>query len=482
MQGSAPTNGTVRITDHSNRPRDVDLADAFLKGVAVRPDHLDLTPARIGSDWIVASFLSGVRLELWRTSEGLWFALDPGRREGVVLDLDQVHDLRPLPPVTVEARNFRALVRTSWVPTRVCSLVGRNGSGKSTLFSLLGMFRGFWLRGASDTVSFNHGSFGLRSWKSRDEDPVAVALTVGDLRWELQLLTQGATVSDRPGEKVTLGGEVLLSRDPLSPHVHYRGKEYRIPENDSRVAIKFIFDQQDRGDELDTLVRVLSSIRVYQDYDVPTLKLNGSRSMGDLYLHPGVQNALTVLRNWRDRRDLKPQYQFVMESLRLAFPEVCSDVEFEVAGQTTQINLIDPASQTVFPLGLAPNGWVTGLLHLMAVAGAQKGSLIAIDDFGNDLHPYAIREIVRAIRDWAECRDLLVCLATHSPVLLNEFSEDPDSVFVMDSREDERPLPLTSLYDNPAWLARFSLGRLYEHGEFGGQRPVTGQSQASAGE
>jgi predicted ATPase len=107
--------------------------------------------------------------------------------------------------------------------------------------------------------------------------------------------------------------------------------------------------------------------------------------------------------------------------------------------------------------------------------------LIAIDDFGNDLHPYAIRAIVEAIQDWSETRDLTVCLASHSPVLLNEFKERPDSVFVMQSELLERPVPLTELYD-PDWLARFSLGRLYEHGEFGGQRPVPVDVTATEGD
>ena len=61
-----------------------------------------------------------------------------------------------------------------------------------------------------------------------------------------------------------------------------------------------------------------------------------------------------------------------------------------------------------------------------------RGSLIAIDDFGNDLHPYAIRALTEAFRDWAEERDLIVCLASHSPVLLDEFKEQPGSVFVME--------------------------------------------------
>ena len=63
----------------------------------------------------------------------------------------------------------------------------------------------------------------------------------------------------------------------------------------------------------------------------------------------------------------------------------------------------------------------------------------------------------------------MLCLASHSPVLLDEFKEHPGAVFVMERGADTSPVPLTELYD-PDWLARFSLGKLYEHGEFGAQR------------
>jgi predicted ATPase len=155
--------------------------------------------------------------------------------------------------------------------------------------------------------------------------------------------------------------------------------------------------------------------------------------------------------------------------LQSAFPEVFADLDFHVAGLTVAVDLIDPKSNQPCPLALASDGWITGLLHLTAVAGARRGSIIAIDDFGNDLHPFAIRALTQAFRDWAEERDLIVCLASHSPVLLDEFAEQPSSVFVMEPGQEKSPVHLTELYE-PDWLARFSLGRLYEHGEFGGQR------------
>ena len=66
--------------------------------------------------------------------------------------------------------------------------------------------------------------------------------------------------------------------------------------------------------------------------------------------------------------------------------------------------------------------------------------MVAVDDFGNDLHPFAIRALTEALRDWAEERQLVVCLASHSPVLLDEFKEEPGSVFVMEHGLENRPV------------------------------------------
>jgi predicted ATPase len=371
--------------------------------------------------------------------------------------------------MTFETRNYRALRRTCWKPSGVCVVVGPNGAGKTTLLILLEFLRNAYLRGAASAIDQIGGVYGLRSWAAPADEPVLVALTVGDLRWELQLTVQGPTLSHQLVERVTRGDEVILSRAALSDPLVYRGAERKIPDHDPRPGIKIVADA-DNPEELAPLTRALASTRVYRNYNLPMLQQNGSRHGGDLDLHPTGRNALTVLRNWRDRRDLKLQYDFVVTRLKSAFPQVFEDLDFHVAGLTVTVNLVDPTWHETFPLALAPDGWITGLLHLMAIAGAPDGSVVAIDDFGNDLHPFAIRVLTEALRDWAEERNVVVCLASHSPVILDEFKDEPGSVFVMEHDLEERPVPLTDLFE-PDWLARFSLGRLYEHGEFGGQQP-----------
>src|SRR6202030_3477841 len=166
------------------------------------------------------------------------------------------------------------------------------------------------------------------SWGAPDDEPVLVALTLDDLRWELQLTVQGPTLSNRLGEQVTRAEEVILSRAALSNRLVFRGVEHPILDHDQRPAIRIQADAND-PEELSPLIRALTSTRVYRNYNLWGLQTNGSRHGGDLYLHPTGQNAFTVLRNWRDRRDLKPQYDFVVTRLRSAFPQVFEELEFQ---------------------------------------------------------------------------------------------------------------------------------------------------------
>ena len=355
--------------------------------------------------------------------------------------------------ISLEARNYRRLNRTVWSPTGVCALVGPNGAGKTTLLTALEFLHNAFVRGAASALDPVGGVYGLRSWGTDDDDPVMLAFTFGQLRWELQLTAKGPTLSEQLGERVTLGSETILSRVVLSQRVVYRDKEHAAAAGDERVGLRIVNDAES-PDELVPLVNAIKAIRVYRSYNLWSLQRNGSRHGNDLYLHPSGQNAFTVLRNWRDRRELRKQHDFVVNGLRSAFPDIFTDLDFHVAGLTITADLIDASSKEVCPLALAPDGLLTGLLHLTAIAGAQPDSFIAIDDFGNDLHPYAIRDLTNSIREWGDEQNLTVCLASHSPVLLDEFNESPHDIFVMEHDLDSRSVPLTKLCDED-WLGAF---------------------------
>ena len=162
---------------------------------------------------------------------------------------------------------------------------------------------------------------------------------------------------------------------------------------------------------------------------------------------------------------------FVIDGLRLAFPETFEALEFEHAGQTVGARLFAPGSSSSIGHYFAPDGLMVALLHLAAVASAAEGALISIDEFETSLHPYAIRALLEVIGEWCASRSISVLIATHSPVVLDRFKETPDRVLVMDPREETTPIPLDKLRD-PEWLAHFSLGDLYVHDEYAAQHRV----------
>jgi len=156
----------------------------------------------------------------------------------------------------------------------------------------------------------------------------------------------------------------------------------------------------------------------------------------------------------------KERYEFVIEVLREAFPHFFDDVDFERAGQTISLRLFQPNSDKPISVFSASNGFLVALLNLMAVCSVPDGGIVAIDEPENGLHPYAIRTIIAAIRDRAAEHNLTVLLATHSPVVLNQFKEEPEKVYVMEQNEAEQLIRLDKHRD-PDWLIHFSLGDLY---------------------
>jgi predicted ATPase len=139
-------------------------------------------------------------------------------------------------------------------------------------------------------------------------------------------------------------------------------------------------------------------------------------------------------------------------------------LDFESAGQIVSARFYMPRNERPIPFHLAPTGLLAGLLHLTAVASVEDGATVAIDEFENSLHPHAIRVLIEHIRERAAKLNLTVLLASHSPVVLDQFRDCPSQAIVMDPVNP--PTPLDKIED-PEWLAQFSLGELYAHENIG---------------
>lgn len=373
--------------------------------------------------------------------------------------------------VRLQIQNLASLRQIDFeIPEGLSVLVGPNGSGKSTLLGVLEVLRQAYERGLADAVSrYFGGAAYLRHYGAPREAPLTLQLCMDALAWSLELRTTSGSLDQASPESLSLNDEVLLQREPGSAEVRYRGR--RLPSAE-RMALRTAFEHDPGDENLQKLNSFIKGYRAYRSYNYQLLDLMqyGSRGTTDRSLDPDARNAFSVLRNWVLQRPLRPRYEFVRDSLRTAFPGYFDDFDFDLAGDTVTLKIITARwGESPVPIARESTGFVLSLLGLCAVASGEHGGMVAIDEIENSLHPAAIQRLIECIREYAQDNRLRVLLATHSPVVLDQFRDEPSQVFVMQTGELPLPIQLTRLL-NSEWLQQFSLGRLYTSLDFGAPR------------
>jgi predicted ATPase len=371
--------------------------------------------------------------------------------------------------------NFGCLERVQWQPDGVCALVGPNGAGKSTLLQAVG-FLGAFQREGLDAAALSVGSGTLGSLKRSGSLPsewLRLRAELDGCAWEVRLAVANGMVEMPTAENVFVDGAPVLNQPHGASHVNYRDRAFaRSPTNRHRSALALALESNpgDADPRLATLASRIAACRCYSYEHLAPLRRSGSNADAASELDPSGKNAFSVLRNWRaGSREHVERDRFVRDTLRDAFPETFADYDFVSAGPVVFARFYGPgSSDPTFPAATA-HGVLVGMLHLAAIASAPDGSIVAIDEFENGLHPHAIRALLGAIRERAGARGLTVVLATHSPTLLNCFDAEPERVFVIERSPESQPRALTEVKKRE-WLAHFALGDLYSGERIGGPK------------
>jgi len=369
------------------------------------------------------------------------------------------------PSFTLHVRNLRALRQVDWIPAPLSLLIGANGAGKTTLMQILKLLHVAYERGLPEAVTQVLGGSGnLRSWDAPEAESVELGLTIGEAKWRVRLSSREGSVDYLAEEHLLDGERQVFSRDGLGVFL-YGGERI---EPTPQLGLRALTDRGAHEPSVRAIAAFLRRIAVYHDPDLWALRWQGSNTSEDRVLNSRGSNVLALLRRWQQERVHRHRYQFVLEGLNAAFPNIVSDMDFQEAGNTLVARFYHPGEEIPTPLAAEANGVLQLLLLLCQVAEAEDESLIAIDEPENGLHPYALRAFLRRVGAWARQHKLTVLLATHSTVLLDEFSAMPEQVFVMKPTEPGTAVPtaLDQLCDR-AWLEGFKLGDLYEQGEIG---------------
>jgi predicted ATPase len=369
-------------------------------------------------------------------------------------------------PLSFYVANYRALRRVFWAPDGVCALVGPNGAGKSTLLDVVQLLRHVVEHGLVRALDYRGGIASLRHFAAPPGEGISFQVEFDKVKWLLGCDARTLMTTGKYAEELFLDNEPRGSRPLNSNEVTIN--ETRI-QADERSVLRIAADTPSIAPAVQPLLTVIQGYRCYADYHLAHIRENGSPLSSEKVLDVHGRNVFSVLRNWRDTRADRVRFDFVMGSLRALFPDVFADLDFETAGTTVSARVVAPRPDTSYPVTFAANGLLVALLHLCAVASVPEGGMVAIDELENALHPYAISRLIEAFREWSDRTRSTVLLATHSPVVLDQFRDCPEQIYVMEQAQETNPVPLSQVRD-PEYLSHFSLGDLYTHLEFGAPR------------
>ena len=260
----------------------------------------------------------------------------------------------------------------------------------------------------------------------------------GMIRVHLEGETVGVRTRSIGADTLTPGQSVLHEiRDPaLNPEITRVRRQF----DDARL-----FREWNMGR--------LSEIRRPQQTDGPNEFLEEDFS--------NLALVINRLQGWAAIREIEENLEY--------FYDLYEQVGVRIDTNTAQLWVREKGLSSVVPATRLSDGTLRFLALLAILCHPEPPRLICIEEPELGLHPDIIPQIANLLKSASERTQLIV--TTHSKALIDEFSDDPESVIVcernFDSGSEFKRLPADRLQK---WLERYQLGELWEKGEIGGTR------------
>jgi predicted ATPase len=362
-------------------------------------------------------------------------------------------------------------------------IIGPNGSGKSNLISSLEV-----LHAAPASLAAKFSSLGGISKWIRDGAQVASidvtcsVLSLPDLpsapdtnfRLALLDMENQVYVSD---ERIERPGELFEELrffwyDKWTPMVSSSDPETMdpvakalAPETvDRRESILSQRRDPESYPELFWLAGALESIQVYNQWTVGPKNVLRDFQFTDVpttYLaEDGSNTALIVskIRGSKNRAEFRNAIHEILDG---------AEVEVDIDQARAQLFLFERGSQKVSARRLS-DGTLRFIFLAAILLQENLPRLIVIEEPELGLHPDMLGSLAKLLRSASEKTQVIV--TTHSTDLVNEFSDEPETILVSESHEGSSSMRRLDKEKLGSWLTDYSLGDAWRAGALGGNR------------
>jgi predicted ATPase len=359
-------------------------------------------------------------------------------------------------------------------------IIGPNGSGKSNLLESIEL-----VRSAPEQLlkPIREGG-GVRDWlwKGAKGTPTAsLDIVVGNpigpqsLRYVLSFtaVNQRFEIVD---EKVE--NEKPVDKRHPEPYFYYHfnsgrptlnvGGDTRALRQEDLDLEKSILSQRrdpDQYPEITYLAQKFGNIKLYREwsfgrYTVP--RLPQKADLPNDVLEPDASNLGLVLNRLRREPSVKMR---LLKALRALYDGI-DDYDVNIEGGTVQVFFQE--GRFTVPATRLSDGTLRYLCLLAILCHPTPPPLICIEEPELGLHPDVLPTLAELMKEASERCQLIV--TTHSDVLVDAMTDQPESVVVCEKGEDGTVLRRLSADDLKPWLEKYRLGELWTRGEIGGTR------------
>ncbi|MDE2905396.1 MAG: AAA family ATPase [Acidobacteriota bacterium] len=359
-------------------------------------------------------------------------------------------------------------------------LIGPNGSGKSNLIAAIELLRA----APRDLVAPIRESGGIGEWlhkstplarKGSLEAAVGFPLPSGPLRYHLtfeewlhRFHVRDEFIEDDVPETGQgrpyryfgyLNGAAIVKRKA--------GADQRFARTDLDPGQTILSQRKDPHDfpEITYLGQQFDTIRIYREWSFgrqATARQPQSSDLPNDFLAEDTSNLALVLNRLRRAPAVKKRLLEMAGKLY----EGLTDFDVIVQGGTVQV-FLEERGITV-PAARLSDGTLRYLCLLAILCDDEPPPLVCIEEPELGLHPDIMPTLAGLLREASTRCQLIV--TTHSDVLVDALTEEPESVVVCEKHDGQTRLHRLSKEDLTQWLTRYSLGQLWMKGELGGSR------------
>lgn len=345
----------------------------------------------------------------------------------------------------LKVEGFRSLKSVTWKLGRLNVLIGPNGGGKSNLLSALDLLRIALAEGELKKAVYRMGGMGALVWDGQASEIRVALRTDSKVRAALTMRRLGAS----GGFEEEFEGEFL--------HLHAaHGKFGAAPPALESAARK--------AENAQELSRFLQSWSIHRDVrtDLNSELRRTSVSRQERRVESDGQNLIAVLhslylgdRGFEEFLDKAMSAAFPNDYDKLIFPpEANGRVELRVRRKHRKY---DDSS------GDLSEGTLRFLLLMTILGGPDLAPLIAIDEPEMGLHP-RMMSIVAEVAANAAVKSQII-LTTHSPEMLDAFSDEVPTTTVVTSNGSETELKTIGGEELKRWIDNYSFGKFAFSGE-----------------